>query len=279
MTLIRELRAAARLDLAEILRSRWMLFCVGVYALTGVFFVLVGLRESSVIGFTGMGRVLFSLCHLLVLLLPLLALTATTQVVNRSREDGTLEYLFSLPLRRTSYFAAVSLSRYLMLVAPLVVTVLALAIFGSLFLRQEIPWAFIGRTLAVSSTLLLAFAGIGLLISTVVRNQARAMLCALLAWAMGVVLLDFGLIGLMLQWRLNAQTVLLLATLNPVQTSRLALVTGADAELSVLGPVGFYLTQHFGSAAMLAVGLLWPSIIGLGCWLWAARSFRRGDLV
>ena len=79
----REVLAMVRLELAEVLRSRWLLFCCGVYALLAAMFVLVGLRESSVFGFTGMGRVLLGFCHALVLVLPLLGLSATGQVVNR----------------------------------------------------------------------------------------------------------------------------------------------------------------------------------------------------
>ena len=82
-----------------------------MYGLVAAVFVLVGMRESSVLGFTGMGRVLLSFCHALVLLLPLLALSATGQTVNRSRDDGTLELLFSHPLSRTGYFTAVTITR------------------------------------------------------------------------------------------------------------------------------------------------------------------------
>ena len=70
MTPSADLAAIARLDLAEVARSRWLVTCLAVYAVLGGVFVLVGLRESTVIGFTGMGRVLFSLCHALVLILP-----------------------------------------------------------------------------------------------------------------------------------------------------------------------------------------------------------------
>ena len=111
--------ALARLDLADVLRSRWLLLCVGLYAVLAALFVLVGMRESGVLGFTGMGRVLLSLCHALLLLLPLLALTGSGQVVNRAREDGTLELLFSHPVDRRDYFTAVTTVRFLSLFAPL----------------------------------------------------------------------------------------------------------------------------------------------------------------
>ena len=97
----RELWAAARLDLAEVRRGRWILFSGSVYAALAALFVLVGMRESTILGFTGMGRVLVALCHALVMVLPLLALTATWQVMQRAREEGALEVLFSSAAART----------------------------------------------------------------------------------------------------------------------------------------------------------------------------------
>ena len=90
---------------------------------------------------------------------------------------------------------------------------------------------------------------------------------------------DFALVGLMLQWRLNPQTVFLLAALNPVQSARMALLSGAAPELSVLGPVGFYLTNRVGAGALFAVGTLWPAVLGAAAWALAFRSFRRADIV
>ena len=88
-------RSVARLDWAEVRRSRWLLLCIVLYGFLCGAFVLVGMRESSFMGFTGTGRVLLSLVHALLLLLPLLALMATGQVIVSSRLDGTLELLFS----------------------------------------------------------------------------------------------------------------------------------------------------------------------------------------
>jgi hypothetical protein len=117
------------------------------------------------------------------------------------------------------------------------------------------------------------------MVSTLVRSQARAIIWLLVLWALGVALLDFGLIGLMLQWRVNAQTVFLVAALNPVEAARMALLSGASSELSALGPVGFYLANTVGAGALLALGLLWPAALGAGAWLVALWSFRRADIV
>ncbi len=275
----RELWAVARLDLADVLRSRWILFCVGVYALLGVVFVLVGLRESSIIAFTGMGRVLFSTVHALLLVLPLLALTATGQVVNRAREDGTLELLFTLPVRRATYFTAVALVRFVVLVAPLFALMLVMALVAWAAFGEPIAWSFLVRMLGISAALLLAFVGLGMAVSSLVRSPARAMLWLLLLWASGVALLDFALVGLMLQYRLNPQAVFLLASLNPVQAARMALLSGASSELSMLGPVGFYLSNRVGPQALLTLGLAWPATLGVLAWGLALARFRRADLV
>ena len=264
MGLRHEIAVVARLDLAEVLRSRWLIFCLVVHAILAAMFVLVGLRESTVMGFTGMGRVLLSLCNALLLILPLLALIATAPVIGRARDDGSLELLFSQPLSRSAWFIGVSLTRYAVLVLPLIALMIGLALYGQLALGQTIPWQFLGRALAVSAALLAAFTGIGLAISTVVRNPARVTTYVILAWAMGVAFLDFGLIGVMLRWRLDAHAVFTLAALNPVQDARLALLSGLEPDLATLGLVGFYLAHKVGPDALYVLGVLWPALVGVG---------------
>lgn len=274
-----ETLAAAQLDWGEVRRSRWLLFCATVYLLLGGAFVLVGLRESSLFGFTGLGRVLLSLCHGLVLVLPLLALTATGQTINRMRDDGSLEFLFSQPIRRGSYFAGVTLVRLAVLVVPLVLLMIALALWGRFARGHEIPWPFLWRLVLVCTALLVAFVGLGLAASTFVRSQARATITVLLLWAAGVALLDFGLIGLMLEWRLSPRAVFIIAALNPVEDARLALLSDLEPDLESLGPVGFYLANRLGSTLLYVLGVCWPMVVGCTAWLAAAFHFRNNDLV
>lgn len=279
METLRDMAAIARLEFAEVRRSRWLAFCVAVYAVLAAVFVLVGLRESTILGFTGMGRVLLGFCHALLLVLPLLALTATGQVINRARDDGTLELLFSHPVRRGVYFVAITLTRYLVLTVPLLVLMLGMALLGRFGFHDDVNWAFLLQALAISASLVAAYVGVGVAVSTLVRSQARAIIWLLLLWAFGAALLDFGLVALMLRWRLNAQTVFLIASLNPVQAARMALLAGASSELSVLGPVGFYLSTRVGAGGLFTLGLVWPAVVGISAWLVALRHFRRADIV
>ncbi|CAN5881802.1 hypothetical protein BH11MYX3_BH11MYX3_18940 [soil metagenome] len=279
MSLGIQLRAAARLDLAEVLRSRWIWFCVATYAVLGGVLLTVGVRESSILGFTGTSRVLLSFSHALILLLPLIALMALAPVVQRAREDGSMELLFSQPLSPGAWLVAVCGVRYLALVIPLAAVMLAIGLWGRLFHGEPIPWPFLGRGLAVSASLLLAFAGIGTALSVFVRNPARVVTYVVLTWALGVALLDFGLICLMLRWRLDPHAVFTLAVMNPVEAARLAMLSHLQPDLSTFGPVGFYLANRVGGSALFAIGVLWPALVGLGAWTIAYVGFRRSDRI
>jgi ABC-2 type transport system permease protein len=279
MNLLREIAVVARLDFAEVRRSRWLVFCLVVHAILAAMFVLVGLRESGVIGFTGMGRALMSWSHTLLFLLPLLALSATGQVVNTARDDGSLELLLANPVSRTGYFVGTSLVRIAALCAPLLVAMPLMACFGAAAFGQDVPWAFLLRGMAVSTSLLLCFVALGLLVSTLVRNQAKALMLTILIWALAVALVDFALVGVMLQWELPPSAVVALAALNPVQCARLALLSAAQPELSTFGPVGFFLANKVGSTGLLWAGIGWPLLVGLTAWVWSLGAFRRRDLV
>jgi hypothetical protein len=70
-----------------------------------------------------------------------------------------------------------------------------------------------------------------------------------------------------------------LAVLNPVESVRMALLSGQDPDLAAFGPVGFYLAQHLGGRALFAIGLAWPVAAGTAAWWLGRRRFVRGDLV
>jgi len=277
MSLAVQLRAAARLDFAEVLRSRWIWFCVATYVVLAGVLLTVGVRESTILGFTGTSRALLSFSHALVLVLPLIALMALAPAVQRARDDGSLELLFAQPLSPGVWLFAVCAVRYLVLVVPLAAVMIGVGVWGQLMHDDPIPWPFIGRCFAISCSLLLAFAGIGAAISVFVRNPARVITYMLLTWALGVALLDFGLIGLMLRWRLDPHAVFTLAAINPVESARLALLSDLQPDLSTFGPVGFYLASRVGARTLFAIGLAWPAAVGVGAWTVAYLRFRRSD--
>ncbi len=273
------LAAVARLDFAAIRRSRWIWFCLATYSVLAVVLVMASSRESAILGFTGSSRVLLSFSHALLLALPLIALTATAPVIQRAREDGSLELLLSQPLSPATWFVATFAVRYLALLAPLAVAMVGIGAWGQLAYGDPIPWPFVARALAISASLLLAFAGIGACISAYVRDPARVITYLVVAWALGVALLDFGVIGVLLRWRIDAHAVFALAIANPVEAARLALLGHLEPDLGTYGPVGFYLANRIGTGALFAIGIAWPAVVGVVTASVAFLRFRRSDRV
>lgn len=278
MTAWREVRAVARLDLAEVLRSRWLAASGVVYLVLAAIFVAVGQREAPLLGFTGSARVLFSLAHALVILLPLIALCATAPAIGRARDDGSLELLLSQPLARSAYLVAITLVRVVALLAPIAVLFAGIALWGALTQGQPVPWAYLGRTLAVATALTWAFVGLGLLISTTVRHPVRMLTYVVVAWAAAVALVDAGLIGALLRWHVEPHVVFAIAAVNPVEDARLALLSGLDHDLATLGPVGVYLVRKVGDGGLYALGVVGPLVWGTVTWVAALLHFRRADI-
>jgi ABC-2 type transport system permease protein len=271
--------AMARLDAADLIRSRWPIVCALVYALIAAAFVSVGLRESAVLGFTVMTRVLVSFTQVIDVVLPLLALGGTALVIGRARRDGTFELFFSHPVGRRDYFAAITLVRTVSLVVPLLILMGGLAVTGRFAFGEPVPWGWLGRASAIVVALAWSFTAAGLLISVRVTEPSRAMGYLLAAWIGAVLLVDSAVIGALLRWHWPPAVVFAVAAVNPVETARVALLATAEPTLGTLGPVGWYLFDAVGANVLLIAGVVWPAAAGLLVWLGARRSFERGDLV
>jgi hypothetical protein len=64
-----------------------------------------------------------------------------------------------------------------------------------------------------------------------------------------------------------------------VEAARIAILGAVDPELSVLGPVGFWLANRLGPSLCLAVGAGWPALLGTFAMWRAQRRLVTSDLV
>lgn len=270
--------ALFRLEMADALRSRWVVFTAVTYAIVFGAFVWLGLRESSVLGFTGISRVVLNVSNAVVIVLPLVALVATHQSVVRARSTGLFELLLAQPVRREDWLASMVAARLLVIVGPLAVLLLGALAVGT-FSGESGLAPLVTRSLLVVATLTTAFVGAGVLVSSAARTTERATVYALVVWLGASILHDFGLVGLLLRWHLSPPVVFSLAALNPVESARIAILSGVDPELSVLGPVGFWLANTLGPRLALALGTGWPLAAGALALIAARRNLRRADLV
>ncbi len=273
-------RVMFRLEMAEALRSRWLVFTAAVYVAVFGLFVWLGLRESSVLGFTGVSRVILNVSNAVVLAVPLVALVATSQTVVRARQSGFFELMLTQPVRRADWFAGVVVSRFAVVLGPLLALLLVALVVGSTTGESEPGLvSIVMRALAVTAGLGWAFIGIGFFISTYAKSPERATVLALLAWTTASALHDFALIGVLLRAKLTPAVVFSLAAANPVEAARIAILGAVDPELSVLGPVGFWLANTLGPRLTLAVGVFWPALLGTLALMLAQRRLSRTDLV
>ena len=167
--------ALARLELTDSLRSRWLQFAAGVYVLVFGAFVWLGLRESSVLGFTGLSRVVLNVANATVVAVPLVALVATCQAIAKARTSGHLELVFTLPTQRSDWFLGLLLARLLVLLGPLVALLCTTALVGALSSGQDAALLpMIVHALLVSTSLVLAYVGLGLLVSALAQTLERA---------------------------------------------------------------------------------------------------------
>lgn len=272
--------ALTRLELSDSLRSRWLQFAAVIYVLVFGTFVWLGLRESSVLGFTGLSRVVLNVANATVVAIPLVALVATCQAIAKARTSGHLELLLTQPTQRSDWFMGLVVARMFVLLGPLAV-LLGVATLAGLLSSGEDPSLvpMVVHALLVATSLVLAYVGLGLAVSALAQTLERAVVMALLVWLGSVALHDFALIGVLLQWHVPAGVVFALAALNPVEAARLAVLASVDPELSVLGPVGFWIANTLGAQLTYTFGLAWPALVGIGALGLASRLVRTGDAV
>jgi ABC-2 type transport system permease protein len=271
-------KALFRLELSEAVRSRWVVFTAIVYGLVFAGFVWLGLRESRVLGFTGLSRVVLNVANAIVLAVPLVALVATTSTIVRARQSGFFELMLSQPVRRREWFTAAVLSRFIVVAGPLALLLLGALCVGMIG-GDVALFPVVAKSLTVTISLAWAYVGVGFWLSSIARTPERATILALVAWVVSAALHDFALVGLLLRVRIAPSVVFALAAANPVESARIAILGSVDPQLSVLGPVGFWLANTLGPMWLLVVGIGWPLLLGTAALVSASRRLARTDLV
>ncbi len=270
--------ALLRLESSSVLRARLMWVSASCAAALVALFVAFASRESSILAFTGFQRVVTGVGLAGLLLVPGLALFSTVQVITWARQAGVLEWYLSHPVSRDACFTSMLAPRVAAVAGPVALAVVGLEVV-SLAFGEPIPAALVARLLVVLVGQALCFSAIGAWISVTSPSAEQALVRGIVVFVACAVLLDFGLVGAMLRWRLEPRVVLLLSAFNPIQAGRLAVLSGADPELGVLGPVGTWISTTLGAGGASAYALGWPLVVSAGAWWAARRAFRLRDVL
>ncbi len=237
----------------------------------------MALAGAGIAGFAGFGRTAASLINLVLLIVPLMALTIGAQSLAGEQERGTLTYLLAQPVTRLEVFLGKYLGLLLSLLASLALGFGIAGVVMALNGGAGSPLAYVrlvGQTFLLSLTML----SVGFLISALTKRAGVAVGIGLFLWLAFVFLGDLGLMGTAITLRLPVEQLLWLSLLNPLQVFKMASILDINATLDILGPAGIYAMQEYGRRlrpTFWALMLAWIAIPALAAYL---RFHRRGDL-
>lgn len=267
----------ARREFRDALASKWFLLYTLAFAVLAVGVSFLSLSGVGSHGFAGFSRTAAGLLNLIMLVVPLMALTAGAGSIAGERERGTLLYLLAQPVSRTQ----VLLGKYIGLAAALVCSLCIGFGVSAGVLAWRAGGVGVGAfAMLIAATALLAVAmlSVGMLISVVSRRTSVATGLALFTWLGLVFVSDLGLMASSVIFKLRVQEIFSLAALNPLQSFKMTVIVNMNASLDVLGPVGAYASQTLGEALpwVLASSLVAWTIAPLGL---AVLFFHRRSSV
>ena len=248
-------------ELRDALRSRWFLLYTLAFAALGLG-VSYASAASAGGGVSGFGRTSAGLVNLVMLVVPLMALTAGANTIASDRERGMLAYLLAQPVRR----GEVLIGKFLGLAAALVASLC----LGFGVVAGVLAWngaatrpASLLQLTGLSVALALAMLSVGLLLSTFARRTSVATGAAIFLWLALVFVSDLGLMAGAMTFKLPIERLFALSLVNPLHVFKMWSLQSVDASLDVLGPAGLYAQQTYGRwvHAMFAASLvLWTVI-------------------
>ncbi|ADV45774.1 ABC transporter permease [Nitratifractor salsuginis] len=275
---MKNLLLVAYLDIRESLRSKWFyVYAVVFGGLMGLFFIS-GITDSVVMGFTGLSRLLLVFIQVTIIILPIFILITTVKSISADRESNILEYMLSFPISLRDYYWGKFLGRFVTVFVPVIFALIIGVAWGALK-GAAIPWAMVLLYSALIFSLCIVFLGIAFFISTTVKSHDMALGIAFMTWIILLAFIDVALIGLMMQNRISDGVIITIAMLNPMEAFRIGAIALFDPELTVIGPVAYYLLDSLGHTLLMLYAVLYPIVLGMVFALLGYTLFRRKDLL
>jgi len=268
----------AYLDLKESIRAKWFLVYSLVFGGLIALFFIAGVTESQVMGFSGLSRLLLMYIQVTIVILPIFILITTVRSISGDRDSHVLEYMLSFPISLRQYYWGKIIGRFITVYLP-VVFAMVVAVGYGFFKGADIPWdiffLYTGLLFALSS----AFLGIAFFISSFVKSSEVALGIAFFVWIILLAFIDIALISLMMQQRMNEELIIFIALINPMEIFRVAAISLFDPELTVMGPVAFYILDSMSQAVFVLVSIVYPVVLGLIFAFFGFIIFKKKDLV
>jgi ABC-2 type transport system permease protein len=273
-----DLKYVLKLELMQSLRSTWFWsYSILFGGFVAIMFAL-GITESQVIGFLGLGRLMITFMQVCIVVLPIYILITTVRSIVGDRETHVMEYFLSLPISFSSYLLGKFISRYIEIFTPVFLALTGAVLWG-MFQGIDVPWDLFALYVVLLAVLTFCFLGIGMMISVKANTQTHAIGTAFILWLLLVALLDIILMGAMLKLRISPELVIGFGMINPLQVFRTGVLVLFDPSLTVMGAASYYILDTVGRGIFIAFSIIYPLLLGfLFLWL-SVRSFKNSDVV
>ena len=180
-------------ELRDSLRNRWFVLYTVAFTVLALGLSFLALSGAGIVGFAGFGRTAASLINLVLLIVPLMALTVGAQSLAAESERGTLSYLLAQPVTRLEVFVGKYLGLALAILAALT---LGFGISGLVMVANGMAYAesylvLVGLAFLLALTML----SVGFVISAFAHKAGIAIGISLFLWLTFVFLGDLGMMG------------------------------------------------------------------------------------
>ena len=275
---MKNLKLIAYLDLKESLRAKWFLVYSLVFGGLIALFFIAGVTESQVMGFSGLSRLLLMYIQITIVILPIFILITTDRSISGDRDNHILEYMLSFPISLKQYYWGKIIGRFITVYLPVILAMVIAIIYGAIK-GADIPWSIFFLYTGLLFSLSFAFLGIAFFISSFVKSSEVALGIAFFIWIFLLAFIDIALISLMMQNRFSTELIITISMLNPMEIFRIAAISLFDPELTVMGPVAFYILDTMSQAMFVLLSVVYPTILGLIFAYFGFRIFKKKDLV
>ncbi|RIK36502.1 MAG: ABC transporter permease [Chloroflexi bacterium] len=241
----------AKKELRDALRNRWFALYTLAFVFLALAFSYLALAGAGLTGFAGFGRTAASLINLVLLIVPLMALTIGAQSLAGEQERNTLAYLLAQPISRADIFVGKYVGLALSLFASLTLGFgtagLVMALNGT---GAANPTAYV-KLVTLAFLLSLTMLSVGFLVSAITRRAGVAVGIGLFLWLAFVFFGDLGMMGTSMALRVPIANLFWLSLTNPLQVFKMAAILNIQATLDILGPAGLYAMQQYGNTLLL----------------------------
>lgn len=275
---MKNLLLIAYLDLKESIRANWFIVYSLVFGGLIALFFIAGITESQVMGFSGLSRLLLMYIQVTIVILPIFILITTVRSISGDRDSHILEYMLSFPISLKQYYWGKIIGRFITVFLPVFMAMVFAILYG-IFRGAEVPLNLFLLYTALLFAMSSAFLGIAFFISSIVKSSEMALGISFFVWIFLLAFIDIALISLMMQQRFNAVLIIGIAMVNPMEIFRVAAISLFDPELTVMGPVAFYILDMINQKVFVLISVVYPILLGLIFAFLGFRIFSKKDLV